>query len=96
MRHELRAALEKGNNDDVILQSFVQNYGTEVLEKSSTTINKFTWVVVLAVLTSAVIAFVRKWRLRPGVVAAPPASNDVDVEVFRDRVRRETENGDWH
>jgi hypothetical protein len=79
----------------MILHSFVQNYGAEVLEQSSTTSNKLMWVVALAVLTSAVIAFARKWKSHPAIVATPPELPDVEVDVFRERVRRETENDDW-
>jgi len=82
-------------SDDMILHSFVQNYGAEVLEQSSTTSNKLMWVVALAVLTSAVIAFARKWKSHPAIVATPPELPDVEVDVFRERVRRETENDDW-
>jgi len=95
MRHELRTALQKGDNYDMILHSFVQNYGAEVLEQSSTTSNKLIWVVALAVLTSVVIAFARKWKSHPAIVATPPELSDVEVDVFRERVRRETENDDW-
>jgi hypothetical protein len=34
MRRELRAALQKGDNEDVILHSFVLKYGATVLERS--------------------------------------------------------------
>jgi len=74
----------------------VQKYGTDVLEQSRTASNKLIWVVALAVLTSVVIAFARKWKSHPAIVATPPELPDVEVDVFRERVRRQTENEIWH
>jgi Cytochrome C biogenesis protein len=96
MTHELKVALQKGDSDDVIMKSFVQNYGTEVLEQSRTASNNLIWVVALAVLTCVVIAFARKWKSRPALVAAPTEQHGGDVDAFRERVRREVENDDWH
>jgi cytochrome c-type biogenesis protein CcmH len=64
MRAELKAALQRGDKDDVILQSFVQEYGTSVLV-TSPAIDKLVWVVAsVAVIAigSFVFAFVRKRR----------------------------------
>src|ERR1700745_2809413 len=65
MRSELSNALRTGGNDNVILQSFVKNYGAGVLERSSTVANKLIWILALAALTSITIAFVRKRKPRP-------------------------------
>ena len=66
---ELRAALEKGDND-VILHSFVQKYGASVLVMASMSdISTLAWIVAFAVLAataSIVIAFARKGPVAPG------------------------------
>jgi len=94
MTRELKVALQKGDSDDMILNSFVQTYGADVVEQSRTASNKMIWVMALAVLTSIIIVFSRKWRSRPAV-AATPGSHGCDVDEFRDRVRREVESDDW-
>jgi cytochrome c-type biogenesis protein CcmH/NrfF len=64
MRSELKAALQRGDQDDVILQSFVQKYGTSVLV-SPPAADKLVWLVALVAVIaigSFVFAFVRKQR----------------------------------
>ena len=96
MRGELRAALQKGGSDDMILHSFALEYGSTVLEQSTTAANKLIWMVAFAVLTSIAIALVRKRRSRPAMVATPLAElQGIDVDALRHRVRRETEKDDW-
>jgi cytochrome c-type biogenesis protein CcmH/NrfF len=95
MRHELRAELQSGESDAAILNSFVRNYGAEVIEHSSSVSNELILVVVLGVLTSAVIAFARKRKSRTAVVATAPNLLRGDLDTFRDRVRREVEADDW-
>src|SRR5713101_2959154 len=98
MRGELRAALQKGDNDDVVLHSFVQRYGATVLATPSIRgINKLLWIVPFAVLATAfiVIAFARKWS-RPAIVTTPLAEpQGIDVDALRRHVREETENDNW-
>lgn len=64
MRSELRAALQRGDKDDVILQSFVQEYGTSVLA-AAPAVDKLVWLMALVAviaIVSFVLAFVRKRR----------------------------------
>lgn len=64
MRSELRAALQRGDKDDVILQSFVQEYGTSVLA-AAPAVDKLVWLMALVAviaIVSFVFAFVRKRR----------------------------------
>jgi len=96
MRAELRAALLKGDSDDIILQWFVRKYGANVIEQSSTAASKLIWTLAVAVLISMVVAFLRRWRSRPATVVTPPELHDVGMDVLRERVRRETEKDDWH
>ena len=86
--------MRTGDNDDVILQSFVKNYGAGVLERSSTVANRLIWILALAALTSITIAFVRKRKPRPAS-SSMPLSELQDADSLRDRVRHETERDDW-
>jgi len=96
MRGELRAALLKGDTDDVILHSFIQKHGAAVLVEPPV-INKLVWIVAFAALAafaSFVIAFVRKRKSRQGTLTTPLAQlQGVDARVLG-RVRGETENDD--
>lgn len=94
MRTELSNALRKGDSDDAILHAFVQNYGADVLEQSSTVANELIWTLALVALTSITIVFVRKRKTRPAS-SAMPVSEFEDADSLRDRVRRETERDDW-
>ena len=64
MRSELRAALQNGDKDNAILQSFVQEYGTSVLV-TPPALDKLVWVVALVAVIAIgffLFAFVRKRR----------------------------------
>src|ERR1700689_3485045 len=51
MRDELLAAIDKGNNDDLILQGFVQNYGpTVIAAPTASGFNSIAWIMPFAVL----------------------------------------------
>ena len=97
MRGELMAGLQSGQNDDLILQRFVQEYGAVVLAAPTTTgFNRIAWImpfVALALGLALVIWLVRVWRGRwhpapAGAVASLPADA---VDAFRRRARQETE-----
>jgi cytochrome c-type biogenesis protein CcmH len=97
MRAELGAGLDRGENDDLTLQDFVQKYGPTVLAAPTATgFNRVAWVMpflalVLGLLTT--IFIVLAWRKRPAL-AAPggvlPASG-TDLERFRTQARKDTE-----
>src|SRR5271166_3050331 len=76
MRNELVAAIEKGDNDSMTLQTFVQKYGATVLAAPTTTgFNRVAWIVPRAVLFAALgvgIWFVLRWKSR--AVAQPVPS----------------------
>lgn len=100
MRAELTAALDKGDNDDLALQSFVQKYGATVLAAPTDRgFNVVAWIMPFAVLvlaTWAVVFFVRRWAGAPS-----PAQQQVEArmaelplaeaEVLRRRARQETQ-----
>jgi cytochrome c-type biogenesis CcmH protein len=95
MRRELSEALQRGDSDDAILSSFVQKYGTDVVEGSSRLGSRLICSLAAAALISVAIAFVWKRRSRPAP-GSMPLSDSPDANVFRDRVLRDTENDDWY
>jgi len=69
MRNELLAALARGDNDDLLLQGFVQEYGpTVIAAPTATGFNRVAWVmpfVALAAGIAFVVVVVRAWKRRP-------------------------------
>jgi cytochrome c-type biogenesis protein CcmH len=97
MRNELMAGLDRGENDDLTLQDFVQKYGPTVLAApTGTGFNRVAWIMpflalVLGLLTT--IFIVLAWRKRPAL-AAPggvfPVSGS-ELERFRSQARKDTQ-----
>ena len=97
MRTQLLAALDKGDNDDLILQGFVQEYGpTVIAAPTATGFNRIAWImpfVVLALGIAFAIHIVRSWKNRPtpaladGIVI-PPGQ---ELDSFRAQARKETD-----
>ena len=97
MRNQLQAALDKGDNDDLILQGFVQDYGpTVIAAPTATGFNRVAWImpfVVLALGITLVTYIVRAWKNRPAPALAdgimiPPAG---ELDGLREKARKETE-----
>jgi cytochrome c-type biogenesis protein CcmH/NrfF len=96
MRNELTAGLERGDNDSLILQSFVQKYGNTVLSApTSSGFNIIAWIMpfaVFALATALAVWLVRMWKARP--VLHPVAAPNLDAEeldALRKKAREETE-----
>jgi cytochrome c-type biogenesis protein CcmH len=97
MRAELVAGLDRGENDDLTLQDFVQKYGPTVLAAPTATgFNRVAWVMpflalVLGLLTT--IFIVLAWRKRPALAAPGGVLNagGADLERFRTQARKDTE-----
>jgi cytochrome c-type biogenesis protein CcmH len=97
MSNQLRAALDRGDNDDLILQGFVQDYGPTVLAAPAATgFNYVAWVmpfIALAVGVAFVVFVVRTWKNRPAPALADgitiPQGSELDE--MRRRAREETE-----
>ena len=96
MRNELTSGLQRGDSDDLILQSFVQKYGMTVLAAPPIAgFNVVAWIMPFAVLilaTGGLMFMVRNWRLR--VPLAPAASGPLtplELEPYREQARRETD-----
>ncbi|MGB7944960.1 MAG: cytochrome c-type biogenesis protein CcmH [Terriglobales bacterium] len=97
MRDQLQSALDKGNNDDLILQGFVQEYGpTVIAAPTATGFNRVAWIMpflVLALGIAFAVHIVRSWKNRPepaladGIVI-PPSS---ELDEFRRKARKETD-----
>jgi cytochrome c-type biogenesis protein CcmH/NrfF len=91
MRNELAAGIQRGDSDDLVLQSFVQKYGATILAAPTATgFNRVAWVMPFAALAfglAAAIFFIRRWGSRragglPAIAVHGP---------YQEKVRRETE-----
>lgn len=97
MRAELMTAVDRGDNDDLTLQSFVQKYGPTVLAAPTKTgFNRVAWIapyLALVLGIALVSLIVRAWRSRPLVVPAdlPMPVRGAELERFREQARKETQ-----
>ncbi|MGH9530007.1 MAG: cytochrome c-type biogenesis protein, partial [Terriglobales bacterium] len=96
MRGELMAALDRGDNDDLVLQAFVQKYGTTVIAAPTHKgFNRVAWIMPYLALIfgiGGVALIVRTWRGRPLLLpagAVKPASGP-ELDRFREQARKET------
>lgn len=97
MRDQLLAAIDKGDNDDLILQGFVQDYGpTVIAAPTATGFNRVAWIMpflALAFGISFVVYVVRSWKNRPAPALADgialPKGDELDD--LREQARRETD-----
>ena len=97
MRDQLQAALDKGNNDDLILQGFVQDYGpTVIAAPTATGFNRVAWIMPFAGLAfgiTLVVCVVRSWKNRPAPALADgitiPRGSELDE--FLRKARKETD-----
>jgi cytochrome c-type biogenesis protein CcmH/NrfF len=98
MRNELVAAVDAGDSDGAVLQTFIQKYGTTVLAAPTTTgwVNRAAWVMPYAALVlgiGAVVVIARTWRKRPP--GPPPAGGSstggAELDRFRAQARKETD-----
>lgn len=96
MRAELMAGLDRGDNDDLVLQTFVQKYGTAVIAAPTTKgFNRIAWIMPFLALALGILAtvlLVRAWRNRPAVLpsGAVPVTGP-ELDEFRNQARRDTE-----
>ena len=103
MRAELVAAVDRGDNDDLTLQGFVQKYGTTVMAAPTKTgFNRVAWIMpylTLVVGLGTVVLIIGVWRGRGengdgggigGGRSGGPGSGP-EFERFRNQARRDTE-----
>ena len=97
MRQELKAALQNGDTDDIILNSFVQKYGVSVLQVPREMNDRLVWIVGLGILaaTCIIILFaLRKQRFRAAMLRTAAAQpQGIKVDASR-QVREETKEED--
>jgi cytochrome c-type biogenesis protein CcmH len=97
MRNQLLAALEKGDNDDLILQGFVQDYGPTVIAAPTTTgFNRVAWImpfVALALGITFVVFVVRSWKNKPAPALADGITipRGAELDTLREQARKETD-----
>ena len=97
MRDQLQAGLDKGDNDDLVLQGFVQDYGpTVIAAPTATGFNRVAWIMPFVALVfgiAFVIFVVRSWKNRPTPALADgiliPQGSELDE--FRRKARKETD-----
>ena len=100
MRDELSAGIASGQNDSLILQSFVQRYGATVLgAPTKEGFDLVAWIMPFAVSAVALVGtifLVRNWSKQQALVAAAAMQKPGSVaqareeETMRERIRRET------
>ncbi|MGB8010327.1 MAG: cytochrome c-type biogenesis protein CcmH [Terriglobales bacterium] len=97
MRNQLLAALDKGDNDDLILQGFVQEYGpTVVAAPTATGFNRVAWIMPFAALAlgiAFVVYVVRAWKNRPAPALADGITipQGKELDEYRQQARKETD-----
>lgn len=96
MRDELSAGIARGDNDSLVLQSFVQKYGNVVLAApTGTGFNRVAWIMPFAVFGAAIfltVWLVRLWKARAPAQPVPqPQLATEQLDELRKRARQETE-----
>ncbi len=98
MRGELVAAVDAGDSDGDVLQTFIQKYGTTVLAAPTMLgwVNRSAWIMPYAALAFGIllVAFVvRAWKNRPlpAAAGAPAPVSGAELDRFRAQARKETD-----
>jgi cytochrome c-type biogenesis protein CcmH len=96
MRNQLAAAVQRGDNDDLILSTFVGTYGPAILAAPIRGgFDRVAWIMpflVFVLATGVAVWIIRIWKSRPSVVAAASApAVTPELDRFRDQARKETE-----
>jgi len=97
MRNQLQAALDKGDNDDLILQGFVQEYGpTVIAAPTAVGFNKVAWIMPFVALAAGIVFLtwvVRAWKNRPEPALADgiTISRGPEFDEFRAQARKDTD-----
>lgn len=97
MRNELMAAVTRGDNDDLIQQAFVQEFGPTVLSAPTTSgFDRTAWIfpfVAFGLGVTAVVFVIRAWKNRPTPAPAggAPRIKAADLEKYREQAGEETD-----
>ncbi|MBZ5701442.1 MAG: cytochrome c-type biogenesis protein CcmH [Acidobacteriia bacterium] len=100
MLKKLDQAIARGDSDDLIIQSFVQEYGPAVFaEPPKKGFSRVAWFipgVTLGLGLALVLVVIRRWRMRPVAASADaPGGKAISPELLeraRQRADRETED----
>jgi cytochrome c-type biogenesis protein CcmH len=97
MRDELSAAIDRESIDEMVLQWFVQTYGTTVIAAPTAKgFDRVAWgmpYLVLVLGLGSVVLIVRSWRGRPLVLPAGSVApvKGAELDHFREQARKDTE-----
>jgi cytochrome c-type biogenesis protein CcmH len=97
MRNELMAAVNRGDSDSLVQQTFVQKYGPMVLAAPTTQgFDRTAWIMPAVVFVAGfglVIFVVRAWKNRPKPALADGLRpvRGAELEHFREQARKETD-----
>jgi cytochrome c-type biogenesis protein CcmH len=97
IRNELMAAVDRGDSDSLVEQSFVQKYGPTVLAApSSKGFDRAAYVIPFLALIfgfGLIGLVIRSWKNRPAPAIADGLRpvHGADLERFRDQARKETD-----
>jgi cytochrome c-type biogenesis protein CcmH/NrfF len=97
MRNELMAAVNRGDSDSLVQQSFVQKYGPTVLAAPTTTgFDRTAWIMPFVALLAGcvlLVYIVRSWRNRPAPALADgiTPANGRELDRFREQAEKETD-----
>jgi cytochrome c-type biogenesis protein CcmH len=97
MRNELMAAVQRGESDSLVEQSFVQKYGPTVLAAPTTQgFDRAAYIIPFAALFlgfGLIVVVIRTWKNRPAPAIAGGLRpvRGAELEQFRDQAGKETE-----
>ena len=97
MRNELTVALNRGDSDGLVEQSFVQKYGPTVLAAPTTKgFDRAAYIMPAAALIfgfGLIVLVIRSWKNRPAPALADGLIpvRGAELEQFRDQARKETD-----
>jgi cytochrome c-type biogenesis protein CcmH len=97
MRNELMVAVNRGDSDSLVEQSFVQKYGPTVLAAPTNTgFDRAAWIMPFAALVlgfGLVVFVIRAWKNRPAPAIADGLRpvRGTELDHFREQAGKETE-----
>lgn len=91
MLKELDQRVARGDSDDLVAQSFVQEFGPKVLaEPPNRGFSRVAWWIpglALAAGLAVVVGVISRWRSRPMAVGGGPSMQEISPEIL-ERARR--------
>jgi cytochrome c-type biogenesis protein CcmH len=97
MRAELTTAVNRGDSDNLVEQSFVQKYGPTVLAApTGKGFDRAAYIIPAVALVlgfGLIVMVVRAWKNRPApaIAGGLPPVRGAELDQFREQARRETE-----